>query len=106
MTAAAPAPRQELGADALAKLVVQFVLREGATGTERILRRIGHLLERVHPPELPADLCAELLVVRPHQRPPEEQEVARRQHVDGAPDDVREHDLLAVDCVVVFLARE
>ena len=106
MAAAAPAPRQELGADALAKLVVQFVLREGATPSERILGRIGHLLERVHPPELPADLCAELLVVGADQRPPEEQEVTRRQHVDGAPDDVREHDLLAVDRGVVLLARE
>ena len=46
--------------------------------------------------ELPADLCCELLVVRPHQRPPEEQEVARRQDVDGAPDDVREDDILGV----------
>ena len=111
---AALTPRQQVGADALAQLLVQLDLAQRAA-FQRVLRRTGDLLERVgrrepvlgcEPLDLLAELAAELVVVAREQRPAIERVVLRRERVDRAAHDVRDDELAAVDGLVVVLAGE
>jgi hypothetical protein len=94
---------------------VQVVLVERAALRERLLRRRRHLRERRSRGEallgrealdLPPELRAELVVVARDQSAAVERLVARRERVDGAPDDVGEDEVAAVDRLVVRFARD
>ena len=53
--------------------------------------------------DLLAKLRRQLVVVGCDQRPPEEREAVRRDGVDGSPHEVSEHEVAAVDRVVIAL---
>jgi hypothetical protein len=82
---------------------------------ERVLRCRRHLLEGVAGGEsllggetldLPAELCPQLSVVAGDQGAPVEREVAGRERVDGAADDVRDDEVAGVDRAPVGLSGD
>jgi hypothetical protein len=112
---AALAPRHQVGADPRAQLVVQLVLAQRAAAGQGVLGGLGNLLECVggreallgrQPPDLLAELLAELVVVARDQRPSVEREILGRERVDRAAHDVRDDEIAAVDGLVVALPRE
>ena len=115
MALAAPAPRQQVGANALSQFLVQLVLVELPVVRQRFLRCRRHLLERVargkslldsETLDLLAELCAKLTVVAGDQGTSVEGEVAGSECMNGATDDVGNDEVAGVDGLVVDVSRD
>jgi hypothetical protein len=115
MAAAAPAPRHEVGAHPLPQRLVQLVLVEPAAVRERVARGRRHIRERGgrcepllrrEPLDLPPELSGELGVVASDQGAAVERVVVRGQRVDRPADDVGDHQLAAVDGLLVRLTGQ
>ena len=91
---------------------MELVLGERTTLAQRLLGRLGDLIEGVRrrepllggqPLDLPAELYAQLVVVTRDERAAVEREVVGRERVDGSAHDVRHHQVAPVDGLVVAL---
>ena len=108
-------PRHQVGADSLAKLVVELILGQRTTVAERIRRRLRNFVERIRGSdarldgqllELPTKLCTQLIVVGRYQRTSVEAKVRGRQHMNRAPNDVGYDEFALVDSLVVGFSPE
>jgi hypothetical protein len=111
---AAAAPGEQVLAHALPQRGVQLVAVEPPPAGQRRPRRVGDLVERARRAalllraellDLPAELRAELLVARGHERLAELGEPVRRGSVDRAADQVGEDDVGVLRRLVVRRAR-
>ncbi len=108
-------PRRQVGADPLAKLVVELILGQRATVAEPIRRRLRNFVERVRGSdarldrqllELPTKLRPQLIVVGRYQRASVEAKVRGRQHMNRAPNDVGYDEFALVNSLLVGFTRE